>query len=237
MSLILILLAGLILLLTFVEEIRAVSNFLFSWWGLFFISVLIFLIIPLFLALLLRGASGSTLEKIRSDNRGRGVNRRRTQAAGAAKRNIGQEVSSEILRASNLGTSFLAARSISQGLVIIPDAVDLILCGEKAWEVRTTRTTKRGKFALIKKGTKTVYGVATLVDVVGPLSFESLINSKKTGSRELGFLPKDAAKYKFAWQLEDVVVLERPVPYIHKAGSVIWVNLDQEAARKVSEQL
>jgi hypothetical protein len=40
------------------------------------------------------------------------------------------------------------------GLVIDKPWIDLILDGKKTWEMRSTLTKKRGKIALIRKGSK-----------------------------------------------------------------------------------
>jgi hypothetical protein len=54
-------------------------------------------------------------------------------------------------------------------LLIRASYIDWILNRSKIWEIRGSRTTKRGRIGLIQSGTGKVVGVADLVDVVGPL--------------------------------------------------------------------
>jgi hypothetical protein len=55
-------------------------------------------------------------------------------------------------------------------LIIMKEPLDLILFGEKIWEIRGSACSKRGKITLIESKSGTVVGVAELVGCVGPLS-------------------------------------------------------------------
>jgi hypothetical protein len=64
-----------------------------------------------------------------------------------------------------------------KGLLIKPPWTDMILAGQKTWELRGSGTVHRGEVALIQSGSGTVVGLTTLVDVLGPLSHAELLRS------------------------------------------------------------
>lgn len=51
-----------------------------------------------------------------------------------------------------------------KGLIIKPKWADLILSGDKTWEIRGSQTHHRGEIGIIKSGTKQVYGTVELVN-------------------------------------------------------------------------
>ena len=115
--------------------------------------------------------------------------------------------------------------------------IDMILDGQKTWEIRGARTSVRGRIGLIASRSGTVIGVCDLVDCIGPLTAEQFRkNGKKAGIRpsaaKLG-----SYRQTFAWVLEKPRILKWPVPYRHPSGAVIWVKLDGKVERKVLEQL
>jgi hypothetical protein len=59
-------------------------------------------------------------------------------------------------------------------LIVRDDPLEKILSGHKTWEMRKTNTHKRGRIALVKKGTGKIYGVADIMDSTGPLSDETM---------------------------------------------------------------
>lgn len=61
---------------------------------------------------------------------------------------------------------------LTHGLIVDQPWIQLIICGNKSWEMRANAVKRRGPVALIAKGTGTVVGVAHLVDVRGPFSSE-----------------------------------------------------------------
>ncbi len=52
------------------------------------------------------------------------------------------------------------------GLIIKPKWADLILTGQKTWEIRGSRTNKRGTIGIIKSGTGKVFGTVELTDCI-----------------------------------------------------------------------
>ena len=114
-----------------------------------------------------------------------------------------------------------------KGLVIRSPWIDMILSGDKTWEIRGSRTARRGRIALIQSGTKTVVGVCDLIDVEGPLSMSKLLANQPKHRIPAARLRRDGMPYKrtFAWVLAHAARLPEPVAYEHPTGAVIWVDL------------
>jgi len=112
-----------------------------------------------------------------------------------------------------------------KGLVIREPWVGQILDGRKTWEIRRGNTRIRGPMALIASGTGTVVGKADLVDTIGPLSLPQMrqtTGKHRIPENELGALPYGDKTW--AWVFKNPVRFEKPLPYRHPAGAVIWVN-------------
>lgn len=115
------------------------------------------------------------------------------------------------------------------GLIIGGDPLEMILDKLKTWEMRGKNTTIRGRIALIKAGTKMIFGFADLVEVLGPLSMTEL---RKNASKHRSTVQemRNGFGYKkiYAWRLTNVVRLAKPIPYKHPNGAVIWVLLPND---------
>jgi len=114
-----------------------------------------------------------------------------------------------------------------KGLVIRPPWINMILAGDKTWEIRGSRTAKRGRIALIKSGTKTIVGACDLVDVIGPLSLPDLLANQARHRIPADRLRREGTPYRntFAWVVAQPEAFPAPVPYDHPNGAVIWVDL------------
>lgn len=120
---------------------------------------------------------------------------------------------------------------IRTGLVIDEPWISKIMSGEKTWEMRSRSTTKRERIALIKKGSGTVVGIATIKDVVGPFD-----DAQIGATFERHQVPTNMiGKWRYGWVLENVRALAAPVPYIHRSGAVTWVTLDSTSSTTVSD--
>ncbi|MYL71661.1 ASCH domain-containing protein [Halobacillus litoralis] len=120
-----------------------------------------------------------------------------------------------------------------KGLLIKEPWIDLVLDGEKTWEIRGTNTKQRGTIGLIKSGTGHVFGTVDIVDS-RPLTIEKYVNSTR-----LHRIPEEDCKqmpYKrtYAWVLRNPVLYDKPIPYTHPLGAVIWVDLDKALTEEVS---
>lgn len=125
-----------------------------------------------------------------------------------------------------------------KGLIIAEPWIGYILDGSKTWEMRSKATKVRGKIALIRKGSGVVCGVANLVGVEFPLSQAEMLattDKHRIPAEMIG--SGEVAKWCIPWVLSDVQALARPVPYKHRSGAVIWVELDDEVATQVNTQL
>ena len=126
---------------------------------------------------------------------------------------------------------------ITKALIIDEPWISKILNGEKDWEMRSTKTSFRGKFGLIRKGSGQVVGVAELIEVSGPYTSEQLSLNHKHHHVPLEMTTQDGYKWNHAWHIENVMPLEHPVHYQHKNGAVIWVDLNEDAQLSISAQL
>ena len=113
-------------------------------------------------------------------------------------------------------------RSAKSVLVVKKRWLEKILAGRKTWEIRGGPTKKRGWIHLAQSGsTGKLMGRGKLVDVrrLSRRSFEQNVSHHCVDSW-------DDVPYKtpYAWVLEDAERFERPFPYEHKKGAVIWVD-------------
>jgi predicted transcriptional regulator len=111
--------------------------------------------------------------------------------------------------------------------------IDLILDGTKTWEIRRKNTKNLGEVGLIKSGSGTVVGTGNLVKVI-----QLTAASARANSQRMGMIKSEAASYagQYAWELENIIRLRKPVPYVHPRGAIIWVTLDPTTARKVKAE-
>lgn len=111
-----------------------------------------------------------------------------------------------------------------KGLIIKPKWADLILDRNKIMELRSSNTLIRGAIGLVKSGSKMVYGTVELVDSI-PLD-KSTYNYYKSWHKV--DLPYEQLPYKktYGWILSNPIKFDKPIPYNHKQGCVIWVNLE-----------
>src|SRR5437867_1448428 len=121
-----------------------------------------------------------------------------------------------------------------KGLIVKQPWIDKILSGAKVWELRGSATKIRGPIALIEGGTGTVVGRCEIVDVKGPLSLSEL--SEATSRHQVpDRLLRTGLRYPktYAWVLARARRLQRPVPYRHPSGAVIWVNLQPDVVKAI----
>ncbi len=119
-----------------------------------------------------------------------------------------------------------------KGLIVREPWIDLILGGQKTWELRTQPTSIRGQIALIRAGSRQIDGVATLVDVLLALNPSDLADSfefhrvppnRREAIIEAGWLTP--------WVLLDARRFSTPIPFTRPSGPVTWVDLNAEAAQ------
>ncbi|MGF9644057.1 ASCH domain-containing protein [Paenibacillus sp. MABNS29] len=113
------------------------------------------------------------------------------------------------------------------GLIIKPNWADMVLSGIKPWEIRGSRTHKRGTIGIIKSGSGLVYGTANLVDCIPLTMYEWAANKDK---HHVDYVDIDY-KTPYAWVMQNPIIYPEPIPYKHPQGAVIWVKLPDKVSR------
>jgi hypothetical protein len=127
---------------------------------------------------------------------------------------------------------------ITRGLVIREPWASLVVDGKKTWEMRTRSTQLRGPIAIIAGGSGTIIGTAELADVKGPLSraqvaFNTARHRIPPAEVESGAVDN----WHTAWVMKNARRLDKPLPYNHPSGAVIWVALDEATQEKLEKSL
>ena len=108
-------------------------------------------------------------------------------------------------------------------LVVKKEWLDLILSGQKTWEIRGTSTKNRRMVRLAQRGSGTLVGEVRIIDCVR-VNLEDLPHHfEKHRISEIG-----TVKYRviYAWVLEGAVRYPEPKPYVHPKGAITWIRLD-----------
>jgi hypothetical protein len=122
-----------------------------------------------------------------------------------------------------------------KGLIIDMPWIELILSGDKTWEMRKTACHHRGPIALIRKGSGQVVGSAEIIDSLP--SIEERSDYAK--AEPWHCIPPNRQTEAFSdgwrtpWVLRNAQPLANPIAYRHPNGAVIWVNLDDDVRRAV----
>ncbi len=117
--------------------------------------------------------------------------------------------------------------SLDRLLVVAEPWASRLVDGDKTWELRTTSSNVRGPIGIAAKGTGTIIGAVTLVDVHGPFTRTEIapyehLHRVPASSTSTYSGPKGL----YAWEMAGAVRFEVPIPYRHPQGAVIWVRLD-----------
>lgn len=117
---------------------------------------------------------------------------------------------------------------MKRALIVRKQWIDLILSGEKTWEMRSKPTSNKGWIGLIEAGTGLIVGKAFLVSGHEKPSMDDLIcNSDKHRVEDMPLLDK----WRYVWQLEQAERFKVPIPYNHPRGAVIWVRLEDQVVQ------
>ena len=114
-------------------------------------------------------------------------------------------------------------RSAKRALVVKKRWLDLILAGQKKWEIRGSSTAKRGwiHFAESRAGGKLV-GRVRLVNCKRVPNSDFLKHTKHHCVTDMKDVPY---KHIFAWVVEQAERFQKPFVYKHRKGAVIWVKV------------
>lgn len=101
----------------------------------------------------------------------------------------------------------------------------------KDWEIRGSRTEKRGKILLIESGTGMIVGQTEITGCM-ELDLVDFVHHEHHHK-----IPDSLHQYKlpyphtFAWQIKGSKKYREPIPYNHPQGAVIWVKIPAETLR------
>lgn len=118
---------------------------------------------------------------------------------------------------------YLIPNELEKALVVKQPWVDLILSGQKIWEMRSTKTANRGLVGLIQSGTSKIIGSCEIIDVHYIPSLEELMDHQD--KHQIDFSDEGLERCHYAWIIENPKRFTNPIPYSHPHGAVIWVNL------------
>ena len=117
-----------------------------------------------------------------------------------------------------------------KGLIIRKKWVNLILDGQKIWEMRGRPTHIRGRIALIEAGSGTVVGECQLTGC-SRMEVEDRVWAKPMHRvDDLSLLEK----WNHAWMLSDVIKYSKPIPYNHRRGAVVWVYINPAVEKEMN---
>jgi hypothetical protein len=108
------------------------------------------------------------------------------------------------------------------GLIVKRKWLDLILSGQKTWEIRSTPTTKREVVALIESGSGYVLGEARITDSLVVSLTDLQNNVEKHRVEDLSIITYSKPH---AWVLTEAKRYKEHQPYKHPQGAVVWIDL------------
>ena len=108
------------------------------------------------------------------------------------------------------------------GLIVKGFWLNKIFDEGKCWEIRGSRTSKRGLIQLIESGSGEIKGETNLTDCI------KMTKELYEQNREKHQIPEEYEglpyKQPYAWIFKDTDRHEKPIPYKHPQGAVIWVK-------------
>lgn len=113
-----------------------------------------------------------------------------------------------------------------KALIVKQPWIDYILDGTKTWEIRGCKTNVRGKIELIQSGSGFVIGSVEIVDCKR-LTIEEF---RSASEKHQIFDNLDCLPYKntYAWIVQNPIRYNKPRPYKHPHGAIIWVKLEEK---------
>jgi len=109
---------------------------------------------------------------------------------------------------------------MERALIVKKVWLDKIFDDGKVWEMRTTRTKVSGRIGLIEAGTGLIIGEVTIDGC-----YEHPIPKAKWCIKYHKIDNLDLLdKWKYAWFLTKPKRYDKPIPYKHPQGAVIWVK-------------
>lgn len=108
-------------------------------------------------------------------------------------------------------------------LVIKQPWIEMELDGLKPWELRSRATNIRGRIGLIEQGTGLIVGEAELL---GCIEFFDINYLAKFYEQHRIDDIEILKKWNVALVMDNHIRYEKPIPYKHPQGAVVWVNVE-----------
>lgn len=121
----------------------------------------------------------------------------------------------------------MVMKILDRALIVRQPWIDLILSGEKSWEMRSQSTSVRGRIGLIEQGTGLIVGECWLDGVGQSVKSFNLgygHHYHKVDNFEL------LQKWHIPWLLSRPKRYETPISYNHPKGAVTWVKINKECS-------
>lgn len=127
---------------------------------------------------------------------------------------------------------------ITRALIVAEPWIDLILSGEKTWEMRSSINRILGWVGLIRKGSGQIVGAVRMTGAGAALTKGELLEHVERHCIPIAMIESGAiGKWTTPWYMEEAVEFSEPVPYDHPSGAVTWVSLDESVAVAVSAKV
>lgn len=111
-----------------------------------------------------------------------------------------------------------------RSLIVDEPWLEMILAGDKDWEMRSRATAVRGTVGLIRKGSGLVVGSVDIIDSLPACSLEEMLAHQHRHRIPTERL-QDLASWRHPWVLSSACRWAQPVPYRHPQGAVVWVRM------------
>jgi len=111
---------------------------------------------------------------------------------------------------------------MKRALIIKKKYLDRILDNGKVWEMRSSKTKITGRIGLIESGAGFIVGEVDLIGCGNALNeCAALLTADSHQVDDISLIEK----WKYPWLLENAKRYDKPIPYKHPKGAVIWVKI------------
>jgi len=113
---------------------------------------------------------------------------------------------------------------IRRALIIKKEWLDRIFDDGKIWGMRSGKTNIRERIGLIEARSGLIIGEVDLIGCGKRLTEQTAADNFQF--HQVADLPK-LTYWCYPWILENAIRYEKPIPYKHPIGAVIWVNITE----------